>query len=118
MEGGHTCASVPRRNKRQEREIAEERIGRLFLLAEKEALGGNATRANRYVDLARRIGMRYNVRLASEFRRRVCKACHAYLLPPKTARVRTGKSRITTTCLACGQVMRFPYRREQRAQRQ
>lgn len=108
---------MARRRKGEERRIARERIERLFRLAEAEALKANDARANRYAGLARRIGMRYNVRLPSEFKRRVCKGCHAYLLPPRTARVRVGESRVTTTCLACGTVMRFPYLREQKARR-
>ena len=106
-----------RRKKGQERRIAGERIEVLFRLAEKEALKGNLARANRYAGLGRKIGMRYNVRFPSEFKRRICKRCHAYLLPPKTARVRIGGSRIVTTCLRCGAIMRFPYVREQKARR-
>lgn len=106
-----------RRKKGQERRIAMERIEALFGLAEREGLQGNFGRADRYVELARRIGMRYNVRLPSAFKRRVCRSCHAYLLPPKTARVRIGGSRIVTTCLRCGTIMRFPYLREQKAKR-
>lgn len=109
---------VPKRKKGQERRIARERIDELFRLAEVEALKDNRERANRYVDLARRIGMRYNVRLPSEHKRRMCKECHAYLLPPKTSRVRVGGSRVVTTCLSCGAIMRFPYVREQKARRQ
>ena len=109
---------MARRKKGQERRIARERIDALFGLAEREALKGNFARANRYVELGRKIGMRYNVRLPSEFKRRVCKGCHAYLLPPVTARVRIGGSRVVTTCLRCGVVMRFPYLREQKARRQ
>lgn len=108
---------MPKRKKGQERRIARERIDELFRLAEVEALKGNLGRSNRYVELARRIGMRYNVRLPSEHKRRVCGECHAYLLPPKTARVRVGGSRIVTTCLACGAIMRFPYVREQKERR-
>lgn len=106
-----------RRKKGQERRIAAERIEKLFALAEQEALQGNFPRADRYVELARRIGMRYNVRLPSAFKRRVCKGCRSFLLPPKTARVRIGGSRVVTTCLKCGTVMRFPYLREQKARR-
>src|SRR3990170_264033 len=108
---------VVRRKKGQERRIAAERIEALFRLAEKEAHKANFARADRYVALARKIGMRYTVRLPSEFKRRFCRQCHAYLLPPKTARVRIGGSRIVTTCLKCGTVMRFPYLREQKARR-
>lgn len=111
------CAVAVRRKKGQERRIAAERIEQLFTLAEQEAHRANLARADRYVGLARRIGMRYNVRLPSQFKRRICKECHAYLLPPTTARVRIGGSHVVTTCLKCGAVMRFPYLREQRARR-
>ena len=115
--GRNPSPAVVWRKKGQERRIASERIGALFRLAEREGHQGNLPRADRYVELARKIGMRYNVRLPSEFKRRVCRTCHAYLLPPKTARVRVGESRVVTTCLRCGTVMRFPYVREQRARR-
>lgn len=105
------------RKKGQERRIAAERIDALFALAEQEAHKGNFPRADRYVELARKIGMRYTVRLPSGLKRRFCKECHAYLLPPKTARVRIAASRVVTTCLRCGAVMRFPYLREQKARR-
>ena len=106
-----------RRKKGQERRIAGERIEALFRLAEQEALRGNAARADRYVELGRKIGMRYNVHLPSELKRRVCKECHAFLVPSKNARVRVGGSKVVTTCLRCGAVMRFPYLREQKARR-
>jgi ribonuclease P protein subunit RPR2 len=117
MESVRLRGPVPKRKKGQERKIARERIDALFRLAEQEALKGKLDRANRYVELGRRIGMRYTVRLPSEYKRRVCKGCHAYLLPPKTARVRVRDARVVTTCLACGTVMRFPYVREQKARR-
>jgi len=43
--------------------IARDRVSQLFALAERESLGGHPEIADRYVTLARRIGMRYNVRL-------------------------------------------------------
>ena len=68
--------------------IAGERIDILFDLAEEEARAHNLPRANRYVELARKIGMRYNVRISRRYRRRYCKHCHAYLLPSVSCRVR------------------------------
>ena len=50
--------------------IAGERIDILFNLAEEEAKAHKFQRANRYVDLARKIGMRYNVRVPSQYKRR------------------------------------------------
>jgi ribonuclease P protein subunit RPR2 len=100
-----------------ERRIALERISILFELAEKEAVAGDASRARRYVDLSRRLGMRYNVRMPVRFRRRYCRKCLAYLVPSVNARIRVGRGRLTITCLSCGLVERFPYRKEQSAAR-
>jgi ribonuclease P protein subunit RPR2 len=95
-----------------ERRIALERMEVLFGLAEKEALLGRAARARRYVDLARKIGMRYNVRVPPEFKRRFCKECLAYLVPSVNARVRVGRGRVVITCTACGAIQRLPFRAE------
>ena len=106
-----------RRKKGTERRIAFERIEILFRLAEKQALAHNNARANRYAALAAKIGMRYNVRLPREFRRRYCRKCHAFLVPGKNCRVRVARGKVTTTCGVCGDVRRFPYVRERSARR-
>ncbi|OGS61136.1 MAG: hypothetical protein A3K59_04620 [Euryarchaeota archaeon RBG_19FT_COMBO_69_17] len=106
-----------RRHRGQERRIALERISILFGLAEEEALGKRPARARRYVELARRIGTRYNVRMPAEFKRRFCKACGAYLLPSANARVRVGRGRLVVTCMGCGAVQRMPFLRERSARR-
>jgi len=89
----------------------------LFRLAESEALHRHPGRARRYVELARRIGMRYNVRVPAPFKRSFCKKCFAFLLPSVSARVRVGRGRVVVTCTACGAIQRFPYTREQRTRR-
>lgn len=106
-----------RRHRGQERRIALERIGILFGLAEREALGKRPGRARRYVELARRIGTRYNVRVPAEFKRRFCKGCGVYLLPSSNARVRVGRGRLVVTCTACGAIQRMPFLRERTARR-
>lgn len=109
---------MPKRRRRgSERRIALERIEILFRLAEKEALRGNAPRANRYASLAARIGMRYNVGIPREFKRRYCRKCHAFLVPGVNCRVRVSRGKITSTCGTCGDVRRFAYVREQTARR-
>jgi ribonuclease P protein subunit RPR2 len=102
-----------RRHRGMERRIALERMEILLVMAEKEALGRQALRARRYVELARRLGMRYNVRMPPRFRRRYCRKCLTYFVPAVNARVRVGDSRVTITCLSCGLVERYPYREEQ-----
>jgi len=111
-------ASMAKRpNRGMARRNALEGRTTLFGVAEGEALQRHAGRARRYVELARRIGMRYNVRVPAPFKRSFCKKCLAFLLPSVSARVRVGRGRVVVTCITCGAVQRYPYRREQVARR-
>ena len=83
-----------RRKKGLEKKIARERIDILFQLAEAEALRGNPRRSTRYVQLARRIAMRYNTPIPSDLKRRFCRGCGAFLLPAGNSRVRLRRSRV------------------------
>lgn len=98
-----------------QQEIGRERIARLFSLAEKE-FAGNPSRSHRHVQLARKIAMRYNIRLPPGLKRRYCRKCYKYLKPSINCRVRTSARQraVIITCLECGHVMRHPYRKEKR----
>ncbi|HEX9708367.1 MAG TPA: ribonuclease P [Candidatus Thermoplasmatota archaeon] len=67
---------------------------------------GKGLRARRYVDLARKIGMRYNVPMAREWKRWVCAGCGTYLVPGRNATVRLRPGRTVVTCQECGRVKR------------
>jgi ribonuclease P protein subunit RPR2 len=82
--------------------IARRRVADLFDLAERESLGGHAELADRYVTLARRIGMRYNVRLLGEYRDLYCRACSAFWVEGRTVRTRMRSGHRVRTCLRCG----------------
>ncbi|MDW7726595.1 MAG: ribonuclease P protein component 4 [Candidatus Methanoperedens sp.] len=90
------------------KDMAKQRIIRLFELAATE-FDTHPERSNRYVNLARRLSMRYRVRMPGELKPMICKHCHSYIVQGKTARTRLQGSRITTTCLNCGKQMRRPY---------
>jgi len=90
------------------KDMAYERILRLFELADME-FRKHPERSDRYVQLARRIGMRYRVRMPPELKHRICRHCHSYLVQGATARTRLQGTHISTTCLACGKQMRRPY---------
>lgn len=87
--------------------IAKERIEILFRLARQE-LERHPERSRRYVQLARRIGMRYNVRLR-KFRREFCKACNTLLIPGKTSSIRLHEKLKIVKCLHCNKVYKIPY---------
>jgi ribonuclease P protein subunit RPR2 len=98
------------KRRRRIEDLAEQRIERLFELAEVAAKDGREQRSQRYIELARAIGMRYRVRIPKHLKMRLCKRCYALLIPGKTARVRLRSEYMTTTCLRCGEQMRRPYK--------
>jgi len=112
MSGMHYRAMGERRQRsgrrsRDNPQIASERIVILFREAERAAGEGEHGLSERYVSLARSIGMRYNVRLPARLKRRVCKKCGALLLPGKNLRVRLRSGKTVRTCLKCGNVSRL-----------
>ena len=92
-----------------QQDIAEERIEILFSLAEKE-FKKHPDRAERYIELARKIGLRYNVRLPKDLKRKFCKKCMNYLKPGVNTRIRLNKGKKTYFCMDCGKIVRVPYK--------
>lgn len=88
--------------------IAKERIEILFREAERE-FKKHPERSKRYVELARKIGLRYNVRLPKELKRSFCKNCNTLLIPSVTSTVRLDKA-IIIKCLKCNKIYRYPYK--------
>ncbi len=82
--------------------IAKERIDILF----KEAEHADKKFANRYVQIARKIGMRYNVRMG-ENRRKYCKYCYAFF---GNAKRRLKNGVLNIYCLDCKKTNKLPYK--------
>ena len=91
--------------------IAEERIEILFNLAEKE-FRGNPSHTRRYIQLARKIGQRYNVRMRSGQKGKFCRKCNYLLLPGATSTVRLDSKRkiLIIKCKNCNTIYRHPYK--------
>lgn len=65
--------------------------------------------AERQARLAKKIAMRYRVRLPYGARQLFCKKCKAFIVPGKSARVRVGRAKtraVRITCLRCGHTYR------------
>lgn len=103
-DGIHTMRMPPDRRSRAKPEyqikIAKERIAILFDEAMKTT---DDHYARRYIRLAKKIGMRYNVRLG-ERKRLFCPACYT---PFKSAKTRVVAGTLVKTCRHCGRVSRF-----------
>ncbi len=99
-----------RPSRTRQRKIALDRISKLLSSAEEE-FPTHPERSSRYVQLARSIAMRCNVRLPQRWRRMICRRCNALLIPGRTSRVRLRRLRVNVTCMTCGKVYRYPYKK-------
>ncbi|MDI9608848.1 MAG: ribonuclease P [Candidatus Verstraetearchaeota archaeon] len=101
-------------NRTHVRDLARQRIERLFSLAN-QAVKSDPRLANRYVSIALKISMRTRVRIPRELKRTVCRKCKAFLYPGITSRVRVRTRRsphVSVTCLNCGTVRRYLLKRD------
>lgn len=98
--------------KDRQKQIAKERIKKLFEEAEKE-FSKHPERANRYVELARKIAMKTKVRMTA-YKTRFCKHCYKYLKPGVNCRVRTKNKKVIYYCINCKRYTKFPYLKEKR----
>ncbi len=94
-----------------QRRIAKERIEILLDLAKKEAKK-NLERSRRYVELARTIGKRYNIRLKKEQKDSFCKKCNTPLIPGFTMKFWLDPKTKTKVikCLKCKNIYRQKYK--------
>jgi ribonuclease P protein subunit RPR2 len=105
-----------RKTRDEQKEIASERIGILFALADASALKKDFDSADKLVAQAKKIAMKYNLRTPQALRRKVCKFCGRHLLPGVTSKVRikSKEQRVEARCLSCGKVMYYHYAREKK----
>ncbi|AHF80551.1 ribonuclease P protein component 4 [Thermococcus paralvinellae] len=108
-----------KKEQREKRKIALERINILFTLAER-VFPYDKELANRYVEIALAVQQKAKVRMPRKWKRRYCKRCHSFLVPGVNAQVRLRQKRmphVVIKCLECGHIMRHPYLREQKEKR-
>lgn len=92
--------------------IAKERIKILLDLAKNE-FKKHPERSKKYVELARKIGKRYNVRFTKGQKRGFCKMCSQLLIHGKTSTVSmdSRKKLIIIKCKNCSYTYNYPYKR-------
>ena len=88
--------------------IALERIYRLFELAEKE-FSKHSERSKRYVELARKIGMKNNVSIPTELKKGFCKKCGSFLKKGKNAVWVKKEKWVEIECKECGYIIKRRY---------
>ena len=95
--------------------IAREHMDNLFEHAKKVSKE-NLTLANRYITLARKIAMKFKIRIPSEQKRLFCPHCYKFAIPGKTVRVRIHESRVIYSCQMCKKFWRKPLKTGRRHQ--
>lgn len=99
------------KDKKIQKKIAKNRINKLFIMAQHCAITGKIKTANRYIEIARNISMKYLVTIPKPFKRSFCKHCYSYLLPNITCRIRIHNSKIIIYCYNCKKFTRFPLKK-------
>lgn len=100
----------PAISKTKQKEIAKERIHKLFSQAE-EVFSKNKSLANRYVTLARKVAMKVKLRMPLELKRKFCKHCYKFMMPGVNSRVRTRDGKVIISCLECKKFTRIPVKK-------
>lgn len=100
-----------KKNKKNQKKIAKKRIKKLFELAYIKALEHNFKLSDRYVKLARKLSMKYLVKIPLEHKRSFCKHCYSYILPGVTGRVRIRDKKIVIYCYKCKKFTRVPIKK-------
>ena len=101
------------KNKKEIRKLAKQKVEDLFNHAQL-VFKKDKNLATRYVNIARKIAMKVNLRLTSNIKRKFCKHCYSYLMPGVNCRVRTRDTKVVYYCLDCKKFMRFPFLREKK----
>lgn len=100
-----------RRDKGEERALAERRIRTLLARARAEHLAAPGARgsalADRYAGLALRVAQKYQSGLPRDAKAQLCRSCGTYRTAA-TSRTRLASGRVVVTCLRCGEVARRP----------
>ena len=89
--------------------IALERITELFRQAELR-FKKSPELSDRYVEIARKIAMKYKARIPRDLKRRFCKHCFKYLVPGNNCRVRLTQHKVVYYCFSCRKYMRLIYK--------
>ena len=96
------------RARRASKEDAAEVVRELLSTSVRTAAADKEL-ASKQAELARKVMLRFNVRLDFALRRFVCHGCKKLIVPGVNARVRLGHGKplaVRITCLECGRVNR------------
>jgi len=95
--------------KRQQKKQALNEIAAILNKA-REVFDTKPDLAHKYAKKARRMALKYKLKLPSILKRKICKNCFSFLVPGKNLRVRTRRGHVVYYCLECKKFMRIGYK--------
>lgn len=96
------------KQKEEAQAIAKERVEKLFKEAEAAAAKGDLDSANRYIEMAWKIKLKFRIKLTNYQKKLFCRKCLKFLADGKTGKYRTEDKSLVIRCLQCGAVRRVP----------
>ncbi|MBN1156534.1 ribonuclease P [Candidatus Woesearchaeota archaeon] len=93
---------------REQQELAAKAVEKYFRAAER-FFRDDKEIANNCVKEARKVAMKFKVRIPSKYKRRMCKKCLSYLVPGVNCRTRLKNKNVITYCFNCKNVMKVGY---------
>ena len=87
--------------------IAKARIRKLFDEADK-VFKKDKKLSDRYVEIARKIAMKLQLKMPKKYKRQFCKHCYSYLRASINSRVRINKNHVVIYCFECKKYTRIP----------
>ena len=85
------------------KKLARSHVDGLFRQVQEDS-----SRGDRYIALARKVAMKFKLKLGSDQKRMFCKHCYKALYPGKNLRIRVHEHRIIYYCLECKKFWRKP----------
>ncbi|MBN2733943.1 MAG: ribonuclease P [Methanomicrobiaceae archaeon] len=96
-----------RNDKSKQKALAKERIICLFETAD-EFLKTHPSFSINCIKHAKKISMRYRIRIPKPYNRKYCRKCSSYLIPGYNMKIRVHRGKVIATCKACGNIRRYP----------
>ncbi len=96
-----------RNDRSRQRSLAEDRVKRLFELAEEHA-GTDYSFSVTCIKHARVLAMKYRIRIPKPYKRYFCRKCNSFFLPGQNVKTRIYRNKVIVTCENCGAIRRYP----------
>ena len=98
-------------DRKSQQYITHERMVSLFTFAEAQYKTGHPERSQWYMAHVLRLSTKNRTPLPAQWKQRMCKRCHHFLIPGENCRVRIHRGKVILFCMNCSRYHRIPLRK-------